>query len=426
MSDTKFNAFSVSKYLLLLYIAVLPIQSGSKVQLSEYVFLLLFSTVLIGSIINFQNLKTFNFQKTDIGVLILIVGYLPSFFYQIFNHGVGKSITSIVELGGIIYLAALYFSIRTLAFLTSKNEVHNFIKNGLLLSGIIAALTIIAGTLSSYFFQKHSFVQHYNNFPYLGDVVRATGLMISPNMIMSLLVTAFIFNYEKIKHNYPLTGLFLFSMVLTLSKSWLILLSVFCFFIPIKNFYFKGISRIAAFGFCFTYLLLVHVFVDTKFNLSKDVDKEDYIGNQPIIEFENIKIFPTTYASLKKAAVVMGNENFLFGVGPGNFNSGLQNLKLQGIYGKNLPNYDPHSSLTGTYAELGILGWIGFVIFMFILFSTIKKHSPKQWTINAIFLFFLIETISTDTLNFRHYWIGFALLSIMISMQTLPPSSYKK
>ncbi|MGK0365636.1 MAG: hypothetical protein ACI85O_002702, partial [Saprospiraceae bacterium] len=63
---------------------------------------------------------------------------------------------------------------------------------------------------------------------------------------------------------------------------------------------------------------------------------------------------------------------------------------------------------TGMFGELGILGFLS-VIFLFMTLFKVTMHLPSQfwWTV----LFFTLESINADIMNFRHFWIFIALIA---------------
>jgi O-antigen ligase len=134
-------------------------------------------------------------------------------------------------------------------------------------------------------------------------------------------------------------------------------------------------------------------------------------------ETENLLFLETSYLQLKKMQWRATRENPVSGLGPGNFNAFLKQAKDQGEYPAHLADYDPHSSLGGTLAEMGILGLLALLCWAFVIFRMIrrllkKKQDPVFFSAVACYLLFIgVETLTTDVLNFRHLWVCLGVMA---------------
>lgn len=57
----------------------------------------------------------------------------------------------------------------------------------------------------------------------------------------------------------------------------------------------------------------------------------------------------------------------MVGIGPGNFNHEIANLKMQGNYPVQLSNYDPHSTILGALAETGLFGFLILIVMVIFI-----------------------------------------------------------
>ena len=86
-------------------------------------------------------------------------------------------------------------------------------------------------------------------------------------------------------------------------------------------------------------------------------------------------------------AFVIGSDNYLFGIGPGNY-------KEYTIANGYAVTIDPHNSYLQTYAELGILG---FVIILFFYISGLMQSFFNARVDNIhVIIFVLIVMLSAD------------------------------
>ena len=106
----------------------------------------------------------------------------------------------------------------------------------------------------------------------------------------------------------------------------------------------------------------------------------------------------------------------LFGIGPGNYNQYISELKEVGLHPLNFPNWDPHSTYFGVLAENGIFGLISLVGIFSLIIYKLLKHYPSQniynYALASIIVGLLIDGISLDIMKFRHLWVLIAIISI--------------
>ena len=111
------------------------------------------------------------------------------------------------------------------------------------------------------------------------------------------------------------------------------------------------------------------------------------------------------------------SNNPLFGVGIGNYNLFIDELKTFNNFPLNFPNWDPHSTYFGELAEKGILGIISLFLFFIFIFYLLAKNinyfgNDLLILTIAVLIFVLIDAISLDVTKFKHLWIYLAIISI--------------
>lgn len=418
---------------------------GTKVQPPEIVFLLLFSFVSISAFnrINKQGLgKSLNHIAQKIGqtdwkdILAICIYSLTVLTSTIYHN----ELKSWFEFLGLIYLILVFFIIRFyLSELTTSRVVKYVILSGLLAS----ILGILGWSLAQFGIETPLALSKASYYPYMGYSGRAKAFTMNPNMLMSIVVVSFLFKFsafiftEKPKLydwlvllTLGVGGILTFSkdlVILTICTIFILYLSknkiLFNPFVKTSKYLSKTSFNVVSIGLLLVYLVGSHLTVFNKETINWEIlKKKAFTLDSPILETQNHYFVLTNYVVNKKSGTLAGIRNPLFGVGPGGHNEFVSELKKEGKYPEYFTNYDPHCTYTGAFGELGILGLIAL---LYLGFSILKKingllkienHPQKIFVIGlaSCFLYFSMEAITTDIMNFRHFWV---LMGILFSLE---------
>jgi hypothetical protein len=140
-----------------------------------------------------------------------------------------------------------------------------------------------------------------------------------------------------------------------------------------------------------------------------------FTSNRILIEQGNYMALETSYLAIKRATIGVWQMQPIFGIGTGNFVDGLKKMQETDVYPRKLPIYEAHSVYLGTLAENGIFAASAVILFFGLLWSRINHFKGIKTDNFAMALLIcmttvVIESIALDTMNFRHYWLLFALL----------------
>jgi O-antigen ligase len=146
------------------------------------------------------------------------------------------------------------------------------------------------------------------------------------------------------------------------------------------------------------------------------------VGGRPLASFrwreEAWVVMPTTYFFNKRASLQAIDHSWPSGVGPGGQPAFTARLQREGRFPGTIWLTTPHSSYLGAVAELGAAGFAALLLILVAGGMTINRllaHSARlHWEAAAYAgagAAFLIEAISTDLFNCRHYWFLFAVMA---------------
>ena len=140
---------------------------------------------------------------------------------------------------------------------------------------------------------------------------------------------------------------------------------------------------------------------------------------------------PTFYYGTKRAALFAIYDYFPFGVGGDNLSDYCRQLVAQG---RHLRAFccAPHSTFFGALGELGVLGF-GLVIALFTKFWRITTTLPLfdspiphfNLMAKSLAFFLIVEGITVDLMNVRHFWLILAVLALLFRTQLLPNKKVK-
>jgi len=147
------------------------------------------------------------------------------------------------------------------------------------------------------------------------------------------------------------------------------------------------------------------------------------VGGQPLATFqwrgESWVVMPTTYAFNWRASLQAIARSWPIGVGPAGQPAFTMTLQREGTFPWSIWLTTPHSTYLGTLAERGVAGAAALVGMLVAGGLTIRRLLTGpirlRWEAAAYAgaaTGFLIEAITTDLLNCRHYWL---LLAIMVA-----------
>lgn len=404
-------------------ILTLPVV-GRKIQPPEIIFLLTTIFLLFNfRKISFEKLKL---NLLDIALLTSLGAVLVTAFFV-------KNFHSFLEFFGLVYLFISYLMIR-IFLICHENTFENFIQKGIVWLGIIAATFGIVGIYITHSWGNNLLGFIYEDYPYFGDIIRVKGFTSTPHMLASILNVSILFllvsMFDK-KNTQSFVFLFLLTLayIFTFAKI-VVLLVIGVIFIFIKkqtetiNPFLKNALRLFSILLFAFYMFATHFILIKKDNPNLEAIKEKAFNTGEIIgETKNSFIIPTTYATLKQSAFHLGKKHWVTGVGAGNHGVYFHDLKEEGLFPKHIPDYDPHSTFLGSFAETGIFGFAAIIYLTFVLFKMsnqllkTKKYYNLKLALAACLLIFFMEAISVDAINFRHMWLIFAILSAIYNLE---------
>jgi len=420
--------------LIYLYILMIPFQTlefkflGLDIGMPEIVFIILAPLAISQSMSAKKKLWV---GKLDFFVFGWLIANIISGFHSGFDSIV------VTEIMKTIYLAVLYIILKW----TISPKMLTRIAKTIILSSLVAALTGIIGSGLGHL-GIDTTLSIIRPFPYsIENVTQAKGFTPTPNMLASIIMIGIFFQIHKIYNNRKLytSNILLF---VTLMIGFLVTFSktIVCLLIGITLIWYfhnkpklsltlQTVTKIAVAGLFIAYIFGTHFII-----VEKDQDfellKGDYIAGPVLIETANYSIYPSQYWSLNEISFEAINQSFPWGLGPGKFNDYAHELKKNDAYPTHVPYPDPHSTYLGTLAEIGLLGLITFfgIIFFVIKFSRkiLSNHAADQnmfTSLPTVFIVIGIEAISTDVMNFRHYWI--LLILLVSTFQNLKSTSSK-
>lgn len=397
---------------------------GRKIQPPEIIFLLtVFFLLLNFKKIDFSKLR---WNNLDLALMIYLGVILVTSLLSM-------NFRPLLEFIGLCYLLANYFIIR-IFLISIEKEFENFIKKAISWMGLLATIFGIIGIFTTYLLGENPLGFIYKDYPYFGDTIRVAGFTTTPHMLASILNISILFLLVSMLDKRNIQS-FVFLFILTLAYIFtfakiVVLLIIASIFIFIKkqneriNPFLKNGLRLFSILLFALYMFATHFILIGKNNPNLDAIKEKAFNTgETIGETQNSFIIPTAYATLKQSAFYLGKKYWLTGVGSGNHGIYFHELKEEGLFPKQIPDYDPHSTFMGSFAEAGIFGFAAILYLTFVLFKMsnqllkTKRYYNLKIALAACLLIFFMESISVDSINFRHMWLIFAILSAIYNLE---------
>jgi O-antigen ligase len=387
---------------------------GLAIGLPELVFFILCPLAVI-------RIK-FSGEKLSIdGLDLFVFGWLLANILSGWHSGFNSIV--VIEIIKTAYLVLLFMILK---WTITPLMIERIVKV-LVLSSVLAALTGIIG-LGLGYIGIETFLAIKRPYPYLIHVIQAQGFTSSPNMLASIIMIGILFQIHEIFSNkifnisnILIIMILLIGFLLTFSKT------IVCLFIGVALIWYfhnksilsstlQMITRIVIAGLFIVYILGTHFIIVEK-DQNPELLKGDYIAGSALIEIDNYSMYPSQYWSLKEISLEAISQSFLWGLGPGKFNGFAHEFKKNDAYSTHVPYPAPHCTYLGTLTENGLFGLIAFVGIIFFITKMSRKILNENSTypylltcLPSIFIAIGIEAVSTDVMNFRHYWILLVLL----------------
>lgn len=280
-----------------------------------------------------------------------------------------------VELAGNFYLAGVALTVQALVRAYGERPLQvGFLALGLASSALAGAGWLTASPLLA---------RTSPPYPYLGEVPRAMGLTGHPNMLASLLAVSLLVTVGSGRGRPWQFAAMGFGLALTLSKTSLALAVA-------------GLAQSRR-GWPLAALLLV-VWLAGVHWLRPGPELVTWSYCEPFAP--GAAAVPSVYLVTKRTALTGFVRSPLVGVGP--FPQFVQGESEAGRY-RLRQLYDPHCTYLGVAAEHGLLGLAGLAALVGTVVILLRRRREPWW--RAVFVFFALEALVTDELNFRHLWI---------------------
>jgi hypothetical protein len=412
---------SIWQLLLGLYIIFFSVKildlplTKNKLQPGDLIFLVISATTLF----HLKKIRFWQLNRIDYAVLFWLIAHLITCLFH-------PTSASIFELIGTLYLSCLYFIINLLWQNNSVKDIEQFFCKYINISvALISTIGLIIYVLALAGFPT-SFVLFLHDYPYFGDLYRLQVWTRQPIMLSSILSVFILFLIPFKNNNYLnkwILVIALVALILTFSKSTAIFVACFSSFILFSKFktYLLKSTIIIASAFCI-YLFATHYVIINKSEF-KQGHFFFFLDKTPSADLGESYLLKTGYLMLKERSAYAFINNPIVGIGSGNLTKYKEYYPNENYKIISTDYYDPHSSITGILSEMGIIGFAAFVFLYFSLFKTILSYKISNNSVTnlefklkaallLILIYMLSEAFCADVMNFRHYWIIFAFISV--------------
>lgn len=387
---------------------------GRSIQPTEFLFL------FVLTVFPYRSLQRFTFSKNEKLFFFILAGYVC---FNLLSSFLSSSTSSLIESAGRIYLFLLFLVIVFFLNSFTADELTQKVSSVFFITGAFLSVISLAGYLFAYLHITEFFVFNIADYPYLGTIYRLRGPAFTSTMLITILSCCIFFslsNYQSLPVSKPyrifFIGCMLLASILTFSKTILLTgWGLLLLYAAYKNILTKRILLISLVSVMVISVIATHfIFIKAGDDVYEKLKLTDFISNKKVFSLSGVTVLETSYVSLKKAAFTIGLQHPFTGIGTGNFNNELNTLKTMEAFPVKLPNYDPHSTYMGAFAETGVLG---LILLMVLLWLLVKPYVQFEQLLTdrfylCIFILlitFVIEGISTDIMNFRHLWVLFAV-----------------
>ncbi len=377
-------------------------------QLTELFFLLLFPAFLW---ILYKDHKNGSFTTLD----LLVVYYLC---LNTLNFAFHYPATQLSEYIGVVYLGMMYFLVSNLigrGYITMTQITKSM--------RYLLAITVGSGMIGFFLYQTgvtSKFVVLYDDYPYLGNVVRWCGFSWCTIYVGCIILPCFYLISQLTSQR----KIFLVTLVSLLFCSFSLSKEIILFVI-LLFFYNLGIRRISmpSFKIILPLIFVVSVFmVTTTFFVIKPtsqkinikIENVNQVGDKQILKTDLFEVYPTTYYYMFRNAFDMLAEHPFFGIGNGQFMEQLEIRKHSGRYPQKLTTNDTHDLYWGPAAELG-LGYFIFILplisILYFYAANISVSYEMKLALLLIVTYYIISYLIGGSRNFRHFWIFLGIIN---------------
>jgi hypothetical protein len=395
---------------------------GTKLQLTEIIFLLLIP------FIPYKKLIGYNLKHNRNFILIVLIYLAFDMASSLLSH---KN-SAILESTGRFYLFTIFATLSYYFNTLNKNDLLIKLTKVFVVCTFAIVLFAIIGYTMAFKNGWSPYIFNATNYPYFGSIYRLQGPTIYPSMLISVLIFLLLFItgvWKDSPMRKTVTIVFVLlcvCVILTFSKSILLLIAALLIFI------FKALGRInktVLIGiialFAIPMIFFTQVIVLKKGSQEiENLKSTAFSTNRIVFQTDNYVVIEASYLATKRADIAIARDNLFFGVGTGNFNNYLWQYKERLGIPPRLGHFDPHSTYLGAFVENGFFAGVMLLVVFGFVFNEFAKRKDL-FTDNfllalfLIYLFFLIDGISTDILNFRHLWLFFAIALAYLKINKL-------
>jgi hypothetical protein len=342
---------------------------------------------------------------------------------------------ALTEALGAVSLVGLYTAVR----LTATSRLLDRAGEWIGLAAVVAAALGLAGVALAWCGVPTRLATVVMTLvPYLENAPRAQAFTAGPQMLASILLLAGpLFVGNRLSHGWrrrdtAVILLIALALVATLSKSLL------CAAAAAAVMWASGRSNVAdgrsregrrrawlAAGVCAVVVVVYTAGSHLMLVRSANVERwrvGQVVAGQPVAAFgwsgDTWLLMPTTYLHNKEASLRAIEAAWPAGVGPGQQPAFTARLQRDGLIPTSVWMTTPHSTFLGPVAELGAAGLVALGLLLLAgglgIRRLLRSTSLPRWEAAAYAgagAAFLIEAISTDLLNCRHYWWLFAIIA---------------
>ena len=336
-----------------------------------------------------------------------------------------------------LYLGGLATVVRVVLVPVDPGRRLAVIADAMLWMGAVHGVVALVGWASAGFFDVTTVplgLPDGFRYPLLGTFPRATGATVTPTMLGALLAAPLLIAAARLLARRGGLGeravlaLTTAGLAVTFSKGILVVAVGVVLLVRLRA---EGRGRVllGALAGCLLVALIAatHLTLHAVGEPAFDHEfSDDLPGRTHLATWRGDQFDLTGYAKTKAAAVRIGAEHPVVGIGPGRFHIGLQRLLHPGRYDPALASFVPHSTYFGAFAESGVLGLVALGALVVAVAGRCRRLvGPDAAAVAVAFLCLGIEGISTDVMHFRFSWILLAGVAVAATSPSHPPASMR-